>query len=165
MENSPFAFYSLLSLLASIARLIGLSVVAYYGIDYIERKINKGLTHIYPDEFRAAIIGKIFSYVAIFVILAAALHECGINVSALLGAAGVVGIAVGYAAKSSIANVISGFFLMLERPFEVGDTLVVEEVEGKVVAVNLFAVTLQMSNGVVRIPHEKLLKSIIVKIK
>jgi len=41
----------------------------------------------------------------------------------LLGAAGVIGVAIGFASQTSVSNIISGFFLLLERPFSVGDII------------------------------------------
>lgn len=146
-------------------KLVMLASAAYWGVDYLERRLKKALVHVYPDELRLSLIGILFSYTARFVILAAALYECGVNVSALLGVIGMVGIAIGYASKTGVSNIISGFFLMLEQPFALGDTLLVDGQEGVVIAVNLFAVTVRMSDRIVRLPHDYVLKNTIVKMK
>jgi small conductance mechanosensitive channel len=146
-------------------KIIGLIAFGYWGIDYLENKLKRAIDHIYPDELRLTLIGVLFSYTARFVVCAAILYECGVNASALLGVFGVVGIAVGYAAKTGVANVISGFFLMLEKPFALGDTLLIDDQEGVVTAVNLFAVTVRMPDRIVRLPHDQLLKYTIIKMR
>lgn len=58
-------------------------------------------------------------------ILAGALYffllTWGINITAWLASAGIVGIAVGFAAKDSLANLFSGIFIMVDAPYKVGD--------------------------------------------
>ena len=44
-----------------------------------------------------------------------------INITAWLASAGIVGIAVGFAAKDSLANLFAGFFIMVDAPYKVGD--------------------------------------------
>ena len=141
-------------------RVGAIGLFGYYGIGYVERNIRSYLTKIYPDELRLELIARTVSYILLFVVLAALSFEFGFNIAALLGAAGIVGVAVAYAAQTSISNIISGLFLMIEKPFELGDTLLVAEQKGTVIAVNLFAITLQTVDGtVVRVPHEQLLKN------
>jgi small-conductance mechanosensitive channel len=52
-----------------------------------------------------------------------ALDVLGINVVPFVAGAGVVGIAVGFAAKDTLSNLIAGVLLIMDRPFEVGDRI------------------------------------------
>lgn len=149
----------------SCLRLIALFIFGYWGIGYLAQKMKRALGHAHLDELRLALIGGLFTYIVRFVVLVAFLYECGVNVSALLAVLGVFGVAVGYAAKTGVGNVISGFFLMMEKPFVLGDTLLIEGQEGIVTGVNLFAVTVKMADRTVRLPHDYLLKHNIVKMK
>lgn len=146
------------------SKIFFLSVGGYWVVNLMARRTKAYLAHIYPDELRLELVARVISYAMLFVILAAIFHELGLNVTAFLGAAGVVGIAIGYAAQTSLANIISGLFLMIELPFEIGDELVIEtkdiRTEGCVTNVNLFSVILQTPSGaMVRVPHEQLLKN------
>jgi len=99
-----------------------------------------------------------------FVILAVtglwALHELGLKMGVLLGAAGILTVAVGFASQTSASNVISGFFLMAERPFSVGDLIKVGETTGRVLDIEFLSVKLRtFDNRLVRIPNETMLKS------
>ncbi|MGE0206875.1 MAG: mechanosensitive ion channel family protein, partial [Candidatus Babeliales bacterium] len=95
-------------------------------------------------------------------ILFSLVQECGFNISALLGAAGIVGIAIGFAAKTIMANILSGIFLLLERPFVVGDRIICAGATGIVQSIGLMAVTLRTIQGQsVRIPNETIASTVI----
>ncbi|MDR2536336.1 MAG: mechanosensitive ion channel family protein [Treponema sp.] len=84
----------------------------------------------------------------------------GIDTTALLGAAGVVGIAVGFAAQTSVSSFISGLFLLSEKPFQVGDAIIVDNILGVVLSVDLLSVKIRtFDNLYVRIPNETIFKS------
>lgn len=96
-----------------------------------------------------------------FVIIAINLFEVlGLDLSALLGAAGIAGIALGFAAQTSMSNLISGLFLLSEKSFGLGDVVQVDATTGVVEAVDLLSVKLRtFDNRLVRIPNETLVKS------
>lgn len=50
-----------------------------------------------------------------------------IDVTAWLASAGIVGIAVGFAAKDTLANLFSGLFILIDRPYKIGDWIVLSE--------------------------------------
>ncbi|HSQ73473.1 MAG TPA: mechanosensitive ion channel family protein [Rubrivivax sp.] len=74
---------------------------------------------------RAETLGRVFRYlVAVVVTLVAGmlvLGEVGISVAPILGAAGVVGLAVGFGAQSLVKDYFTGFFLLLENQISTGD--------------------------------------------
>lgn len=95
--------------------------------------------------------------------IAAALKQLGFDLGVLLGAAGVLTVAVGFAAQTSASNIISGLFLLAERPFAIGDVIQVGQTSGEVLAVELMSVTLRtFDNRFVRLPNELLMRSEIV---
>lgn len=113
----------------------------------------------------ADVVAKIASYAVIVLVGIGVLHQLGVNLSALLGAAGILTVAIGFASQTSASNVISGLFLLGERPFVVGDVLNVGGTIGEVVSINLLSVTLRTyDNLAVRVPNETLLKSTITNI-
>lgn len=91
---------------------------------------------------------------------ALALDQLGFDIKVLLGAAGVLTVAVGFAAQTSASNLISGFFLIFERPFVVGQTVDVGGLRGEVIAIDLLSTKIRTFNNlIVRIPNETLVKS------
>jgi len=61
-----------------------------------------------------------------------AASQLGINVSAVLAGIGVIGIAFGFAAQETVANMIAGFLIFWDRPFKIGDFITTEGKYGEV---------------------------------
>jgi small-conductance mechanosensitive channel len=109
---------------------------------------------------RQMIVRKIISYTGFFLVLMAVLGELGVKLTALLGAAGIVGIAVGFASQTSVSNIISGLFLISEKPFAIGDVLKVGGTTGIIQSIDLLSIKIRtFDNLFVRIPNEKILSS------
>lgn len=88
------------------------------------------------------------------------LRSAGIDVGVLLGAAGVLTVALGFASQTSASNIISGLFLIGERPFVVGDAIRVGATEGQVLDVGWLSVRIRTwDNTLVRIPNETLIRA------
>ena len=99
-------------------------------------------------------------YLVLMLFLISALRELGFNFGVLLGAAGVLSVAIGFASQTSASNLISGLFLVAERPFGVGDIIQVGTTTGEVLAIDLLSVKLRtFDNLFVRIPNESLIKT------
>ncbi len=88
------------------------------------------------------------------------LHQLGFELGVLLGAAGVLTVAIGFASQTSASNLVSGLFLIAEQPFGVGDVIRVSGTTGEVLSIDLLSVKLRtFDNLFVRIPNETLIKS------
>jgi MscS family membrane protein len=75
----------------------------------------------------------VFSFAFYFVLIA-----WGINVTTWLASAGVVGIAVGFAAKDTLANLFSGVFILADAPYKIGDFIVLDNnLRGKVTDIGI----------------------------
>lgn len=112
------------------------------------------------DSHRAMLIKRASYYFIFLLFLISALHELGFNLSVLLGAAGIFTVAIGFASQTSASNLISGLFLVAERPFSVGDVIRVGTTTGEVLSIDLLSVKLRtFDNLFVRIPNESLIKS------
>ena len=100
------------------------------------------------------------SYTILILFTASAVRELGFDLSVLLGAAGIVTVAVGFASQTSISNLISGLFLVLEGAVEVGDVVKVDTTMGEVLSIDLLSTKLRtFDNLLVRIPNETLVKT------
>lgn len=129
-----------------IARLITASML---------KLVGKHLSKQQQGLFR-----RILFYGLIVVFMVSALHEMGFKLSVLLGAAGILSVAIGFASQTSASNLISGLFLLAERPFVVGDVIRVGSTTGEVLAIDLLSAKLRtFDNLYVRIPNETMLKS------
>jgi small-conductance mechanosensitive channel len=108
----------------------------------------------------AMLARKAVFYVGAALIVVIALRQLGFQLTALLGAAGIVGIAIGFASQTSVSNVISGLFLISEKPFAVGDVIKAGEHTGIVMSIDLLSVKIRtFDNQYIRIPNEKILST------
>ena len=106
------------------------------------------------------IIKKAIDYSAFVTIVLTVFHRLGINVSGLLGAAGIAGIAIGFAAQTSVSNIISGLFVITERAFKIGDTIEIADIIGTVQSIDLLSVALKtFDSQYVRVPNETIIKA------
>ncbi len=110
-------------------------------------------------------VKRLIHYVGFIIVLFFVFKRLGINVNALLGAAGIAGVAIGFAAQTSFSNIISGFFLLLEKHFLVGDAIEVDGSSGVVQSVDLLSIKLQTyDNRYIRIPNETLIKTNVINV-
>ncbi len=112
------------------------------------------------DTHRAMLVRRGAYLTILTLFLISALHQLGFNFSVLLGAAGIVSVAIGFASQTSASNVISGLFLIGEQPFRVGDVIRIGDTTGEVLSIDLLSVKLRtFDNLFVRLPNEQLIKS------
>lgn len=82
------------------------------------------------------------------------LSQLGINVTAALAGVGVVGIAVGFAAQATIANILSGFGIFIDHLFRAGDWVTIDGNYGEVVSITLRTTKIRtLDNTFVSIPN------------
>lgn len=77
----------------------------------------------------------------------AVLDAMGIDTSALITSIGVLGLTLGFAAQDTLGNVISGFFILLDRPFVIGDLVQIDGEYGRVEAITLRSVRIVTPDG------------------
>ncbi|MBB5322740.1 mechanosensitive ion channel family protein [Marinobacter oulmenensis] len=110
-----------------------------------------------------AMIRRLVFYLVFLLFAMAALREAGFSLEVVLGAAGILTVAVGFASQTSASNIISGLFLVMEKPFEIGDMIEADAVLGEVVGIDLLSVKLRTPDNLyVRIPNETLIKTTVV---
>jgi small-conductance mechanosensitive channel len=142
--------------------LVVVIVVIAAGIVVIKilNTITGRVTRKYLSQQYKMLIRKGIRYTGSVILLFIVLHLLGVKITALLGAAGIVGIAVGFASQTSMSNLISGLFLISEKPFEIGDVIKAGDTVGAVLSIDLLSVKIKtFDNRYIRIPNEKLLGS------
>ena len=108
---------------------------------------------------------RLGGWLILTVFIASALHQLGFKLSVVLGAAGIFSVAVGFAAQTSAANIISGLFVIGERSFIVGDIIQAGNHTGEVLSVDMLSVKLRtFDNRFVRIPNETIIKTDVVNL-
>lgn len=145
--------------MASAGRALVLLVVGYALARLLAGALNRVMGGR-VEPLKARLFKRIVRYGVLSIFALAALNEFGFDLKILLGAAGVLSVAVGFASQTSASNLISGLFLIAENPFNVGDVVTVGETTGEVLSIDLLSVKLRtFDNLFVRIPNETVLKT------
>ncbi|WP_375201393.1 mechanosensitive ion channel domain-containing protein [Hyphococcus sp.] len=121
--------------------------------------------HITPNAFIAELAASTFR--GLFFILGAvaalSLLDATALLGAFLGAAGVIGLAVGFAVRDTIENYIASIMLSLRQPFRPNDHVVIDNKEGRVIRLTSRATILMTLDGNhLRIPNASVFKAVIL---
>jgi moderate conductance mechanosensitive channel len=110
------------------------------------------------DVKRMNTLVRIFSWTinTIIVVIAAmmVLQEFGVKIAPILASAGIVGVAIGFGGQYLVKDAITGFFIIFENQYRIGDVINVNDVGGVVEDISLRITTLRDMNGTVHyVPH------------
>jgi len=142
-------------LLAAVLILVAFRI----GFRIARRPLMAALTRMdVAETLRDLLVDKLLRYTAILVAVVMAADQLGFNVAAALAGLGVAGIALGFAAQDSVANVISGVMIFLDRPFMVGDWIKTEGEFGRVSEITLRSTRIRTTrNTFVVIPNKRVI--------
>jgi len=121
------AFYLLLRLLVLLMR----------------RTVKK--SHL--DETTYSFVETTVNYTILTIGVLSALNAVGINTAAILTSLGIVGVTIGFAARDSLSNLISGIIIFLDRPFVIGDLVEIDDKYGRVSEITLRSTRVVTSDG------------------
>jgi small-conductance mechanosensitive channel len=181
-------FYALAAIaLTYIARLFALSLlekvfqalliilaagpakdILIVSLSYLEKHLAER-TNTKADDIIFDLLNRFSGAILYVTAVILALDVIGINVMPFIAGAGVAGIAIGFAAKDTLSNLIAGVLLIIDRPFEVGDRIEVWSAPsgsaswGDVIDVGLRATKIKTTdNIVIIIPNNEIMKRDIV---
>lgn len=120
---------------------------------------------IAPNPFLGDLLAQAVRIIAFFIGLVIALDLMGASalIGTILGGAGVIGLAIGFAVRDTLENYISSIMLSLRQPFRAGDHVVVNQHEGIVVRLTSRATILMTTDGNhLRIPNSDVFKAVIL---
>lgn len=146
-----------------VLRVLVIAGIGFFVAQYVKNYIMRKAQQLPQEALRISLLARIAMYAIYSVVGLIVMREVGIQTTLLMSVVGIAGIAFGLAIKDSLANILSGIFLMVEHPYEQGDRITVEGLTGIVVEITFYATMLQASDGtLVRIPHDKLIKNSII---
>lgn len=153
-SNSPSTFFAsntVFRLTVIFIISIVLLKVSSKAIKTIRKHLEQHATDDAEETKRISTICRVSRYVTTVIISVfagvAMLNELGVSIAPILGAAGVVGLAVGFGAQSLIRDYFNGFFLLLENQIRLGDVVEVGGKSGLVEEVTLRYVRLRDYDG------------------
>ncbi len=143
----------------AILKFVGAILIMVIIAKIVRTNIRRSLKDKLPDATVKNI--ERFSYYIIIIIgFIASLSIIGVSLSGLLVAGGILGIVIGFASQTVVSNLLSGIFLIIERPIGIGDAIRIEDADGIVEEIKILSTTIRTWDGVyVRLPNEKVFTS------
>ena len=154
-------------LIAEIVINLVILVLISKAIDVFDNRLRKKFAandNIQMIKF-IPILTRTLKAVVFFIILAALLQSHGYSVSSLIAGFGITGLAVGFAANATIANVFGTIAIISDKAFEVGDYIEIGSLEGTVEDINLRSTKLRtLDNALTIIPNSTVSNGEIVNV-
>ena len=162
LQNLP-AFLTRL-VIAGAVLIVGILLLRLFRI--ILRKVMHRRGKASPEAVHRMdttrnIISSVVSYVWYFIIIGVILGIFGLDITSILAAAGVVGIAVAFGAQTLVKDLLSGVFIWAEGSLRVGDVVTVNDLSGAVESMSIRVTTIRNFNGNVFIIPNGEIRSII----
>jgi small conductance mechanosensitive channel len=134
-------------------------VVFWFGFRLVRTLLEAALRRMdFHDAIRDLLIDKVARYAVMLFAVVMAADQLGFNVAAALAGLGVAGIALGFAAQDSVANVIAGILIFWDKPFQVGDWVETEGEYGRVSEITLRSTRIRtMRNTFVVVPNKRII--------
>lgn len=134
-----------------IGILIAFAIVKAIGKKLIHRAFDRLTKKGDVTNGRAltlrALSENVFSYALIFILVATLFNIFGLSVASLIAGAGIVGLAIGFGAQGLVSDVVTGFFLLLEKQIDVNDYVTVGAIDGVVESVGLRTTQIRSFDG------------------
>lgn len=127
--------------------------------------IHKVLQHYGLNASIEQLLKNILSVLLLVLGLASVMAQFGFDIVSLVAGLGIAGLAVGFAAQSTLANFIAGITILLEQSFQVGDWVNINDNEGRVVVIALRTThVLTRDNITVIIPNSNVASSVVINL-
>ncbi|WP_245867750.1 putative MscS family protein YkuT [Sporomusa silvacetica DSM 10669] len=114
-----------------------------------------GSKTIYLEEQRArtlsGLLHSVIRYTIYFIVIVMLLQEFKIDTTSIVAGAGIIGLALGVGAQSLIKDFVTGFFIILEDQYGVGDYIVISDMAGTVEEIGFRVTRLRDGNGILHI--------------
>ena len=148
--------------IASLVAAVGVLQVAYRAIDIFMDVLARRATQTESklDDSLVPLLRTAVRLFVTFVGLLFVLQNLDINVSSLIAGLGLGGLAIALAAQDTVRNLLGGVTIFADKPFEVGDWVVVDGVEGTVEAVGFRSTRVRtFYNSLISVPNGNLMDS------
>jgi small-conductance mechanosensitive channel len=153
--SSVFAGIRVYDILAIVVTLVIAVIIAKIVTTYMKRKLSDRMEK-YELKVLIAVVWWGIILIGIFI----ASPHFKVDLSGLLVAGGIIAVIIGFASQSVVSNLVSGIFLILERPVKIGDNISIGDVSGNVEHIQILSTIVRTFEGIyVRVPNEKVFTS------
>lgn len=135
--------------------IFALSFIFWLLLQLFTRKLVNNISTGTPSGRRFRTLSNLVKTAVSILILGFAIFETlsvfGVDLAPLAASAGVIGLAIGFGSQALIKDVISGFFLLAEDQFDIGDEIQIADKKGIVKNISLRTVWLEDKDGALHI--------------
>ncbi len=134
--------------------------LAFYVLWRVLERAMRLLERTDLDETARSFLKQLIKYAVYTVGVVSALSHLGVNTASLLASLGVAGLTLGFAAKDTLSNLISGIFIFWDRPFVVGDLVEIGSDYGLVKEITMRSTRVVTNDGrMLAIPNSQIVNS------
>jgi small conductance mechanosensitive channel len=135
-------------------------LVGLYLAGLLRRVLSRWLAKRGADTETTLVIQAIAKWTLFVLVTTIALNQVGFNLTAFLTGLGILGFTIGFALQDVSKNFVAGLLLLIEQPFNIGDTIEVKGFTGNVLDVQLRATEIRALDGrIVQIPNADIFTS------
>jgi small conductance mechanosensitive channel len=140
-----------------------LVLVVYFGIWFIiDRVLKLVFDRTRLDATASSFVRTLVRYVFLTIAVISALGQVGVDTTSILTSLGIVGLTVGFAAKDTLSNIISGLFIFWDRPFVIGDLVEIEGHYGRVDRITMRSTRVVTPDGkMLAIPNSTVVATVV----
>ncbi len=136
-------------------------------INFLDKKIRENIISKHENSARllsfCPILNKFIKAIVLFIIIASVMQAHGYSMTSLVAGFGIVGMAVSFAAKESIANIFGSISILYDKVFDLGDYVKINDVEGYVNDISLRSTKIKtLDNSIITIPNNIVANSVII---
>jgi len=141
--------------------ILAVGIAIIYSIAFLVKKILP----LKWSRQRKMIINRAIQYTGFITLFLILISELEISLAPIFGAAGVIGLVIGVASQTSIGNIVSGFFLISEKSFEIGDVVRLGDKTGTVFSIDLLSIKIRtFDNLLIRVPNQTVISTELVNL-
>ncbi len=155
--------------LIEIVVIIFVIVASMKIIDFFDRKIRENIRKRHENSARllsfCPILSKIAKTIVMLIIAASVMQAHGYSMTSLVAGFGIIGMAVSFAAKESIANIFGSFAILYDKIFDLGDYVIIDSIEGTVADITLRSTKIKtIDNTIITLPNNVVANAVVTNV-
>lgn len=136
--------------------------VYYLAWRVLARLVTSASGRMELDETQISFAQTVVKYIVLTMGIVSAFADLGINTTSILASLGVAGLTLGFAARDTLSNLISGIFIFWDRPFVIGDLVEIGDKYGKVQEITLRSTRIVTTDGkMIAIPNSTVVNNMV----
>jgi len=155
-----FSYHEIISHIATISIKVVIIIAIFITSRILKRLSDRSMKNVCKrrniDHHTCMILKKTIRYSITALAIILALQNTGVEVSPLIAALGISGVALSFGMKDTISNIIAGILIMVYQQFKVGDHIKIKDWQGKVIDINIRYTTLHTDDMTVFVPNSVL---------